>query len=114
MKESPTQEIIKLARQAPGGLIRWYEARDAYLEASAAARANERSASRTVEMLRRRGNVVRSNGYRQYHMSLQQVLRRHFRKVSGTDSFYVLKEKLNPEEPDGDDIDLILDMLGAA
>jgi hypothetical protein len=70
--KGPTQLIKEMALKAPGGVIRWYEARDAYLEGSESARRNERK------------------GEQNYHMSLKQTLDRNFLKVGGTDGYYVL------------------------
>lgn len=71
--KGPTRLIVEMAQKAPGGVIRWYEARDQYLKGSEAARRDERK------------------GQRNYHMSLKQSLDRNFLKVEGTDGFYVLR-----------------------
>jgi hypothetical protein len=68
----PTRLILEMAQRAPGGVIRWHEARDEYLKGSESARRNERK------------------GERNYHMTLKQCLDRNFLKVQGTDGFYVL------------------------
>jgi hypothetical protein len=73
----PTREILLWAQSAPGGIIRWREANDIYLDESEAARRDRRN---------KRNN---------YHMSLKKVLKTHFEKVQGTDGFYVLKSRIN-------------------
>lgn len=93
-KPHPTREILRLAQAAPGGVIRWYEARDAYLSESEAARRDERRAMR-------KGN---RNGNRAYHMSLQRVLDRHFTSVGGVKGFYVLDHMI-VGDTDGDVVD---------
>jgi hypothetical protein len=82
----PTREILAFAQSAPGGLIRWHEARDIYLSESEAARRDERRAERFRKL-----NGKSRNGNCNYHMSLHQLLKRHFYKVDGTDGYYVLK-----------------------
>ena len=86
--DGPTARILRLARAAPGGLIRWHEARDEYLKGSQTARDDEKSAASR----RHRGfNLTSSSGGRHYHMSLHQALERHFFPVDGTRGYYVLK-----------------------
>lgn len=81
----PTREIVRFARQAPGGLIRWHEARDIYLQESAAAREDERQASQ----VNRRAD--RKQGGCGYHMGLSRLLKRNFYRVDGVNGYYVLK-----------------------
>lgn len=89
----PTRAIVKFARQQPGGVIRWHEARDLYLEESEAARRDERMAKRNsirlmAARVRGRNSV---SGNRHYHLSLNSLLKRNFYRVEGTQGFYVLK-----------------------
>lgn len=99
----PTRAIIRFASQAPGGLIRWYEARDAYLSESAAARRDERQAAKFRFPKFPNFKPHRQNGNMHYHMSLKRVLDRHFLKVEGTDGYYVLRsftdESIFNQEP---------------
>lgn len=102
----PTREIVKLARTSPGGIIRWHEARDVYLEQSESARRDEQAArknrvSLSLARARRRNSV---SGSRHYHLSLQRVLKRNFVKVQGTDGFWVLKHSVCGDQ-DGDVLD---------
>lgn len=66
--DGPTALILKLAREAPGGVIRWAEAEGAY----------------------RRGSKYGACN----HMSLGNLLRRHFDKVEGARGFYVLRSTI--------------------
>ena len=75
-KNGPTSRILELARTAPGGVVRWREARDEYVLGSEAAQRNER------------------RGHKNFHMSLKRVLDRYFYKVDGTEGFYVLKSTI--------------------
>lgn len=94
----PTREILRLAQASPGGLIRWHEARDVYLQESEAARRDEKTA------MRKGGR----NGNRNYHMNLQRILKGSFTKVQGTDGYWVLKHSIvGDREGDVLDVDLL-------
>ncbi len=99
----PTAAILVMAQKAPGGVIRWCEARDEYLAHSEAAKRDERKANRLNQLFRN----DRKAGNRQYHMSLHQVLKRHFAKVQGTDGYYVLKHLIVGDR-EGDELDVDL------
>ncbi len=92
----PTAAILSVAQKAPGGVIRWKEARDAYLKHSAAAKRDEAKANRKASKGSRNGNC-------QYHIALKRVLDRHFSKVQGTDGFYVL-DHLIVGDTEGDEL----------
>jgi hypothetical protein len=94
--DGPTAHILRMARQAPGGIIRWNEARDEYLKGSQTARDDEKSAASR----HRRGFTSSSGGGRHYHMTLHQTLKRNFLKVEGTNGYYVLKTAAFPDVED--------------
>ncbi len=86
--EGPTARIVQMARSRPGGVIRWHEARDVYLEASATARSDEKQAASRA---RRGFRLTSSSGGRHFHLTLNQLLERNFFKVDGTRGYWVLK-----------------------
>lgn len=77
MKNGPTEKIIEMARSAPGGVIRWRDARAEYIKGSPSAR--KELQSRTTR----------------FHMGIKRVLDRHFTRVEGTDGYYVLTESID-------------------
>ena len=88
----PTAEILKMAMRAPGGLIRWHEARDVYVRESEAAKRDMRSTIRGPvfsNLFSNRSRCRVRTNYR-FHMALKKVLDRHFEKVEGTNGYYVL------------------------
>ncbi len=93
-KDGPTTRILELARSAPGGVIRWHEAEQCYLDGSESARREQR-ASRNI--MNRLGKLGRERVYASanYRMGVKRVLERHFLKVEGTRGYYVLKEAVN-------------------
>lgn len=88
VRDRPTARILRLARAAPGGVIRWREARDEYVKGSHAAQEEERDA-RSANGLNKQTFKERTG--RHYHMGLSRLLERHFYKVEGTRGYYVLK-----------------------
>ncbi len=95
----PTNLILRMAHKAPGGVIRWKEARDLYLKGSESARDEEKG----EQEYRQRGGKPTSG--RHYHLSLSRLLERHFEPVAGGRGLHVLKSSI-----EGDTTDDILDV----
>lgn len=98
----PTARILELARSAPGGVIRWHEAEDCYVQGSPAAM-KERNAARSAPF--RRGKIRRGWAYHpslHFHSSVKRVLTRHFEKVEGTKGYYVLRSTIYNDDRDED------------
>lgn len=84
---NPTEKVLVMAQTAPGGVVRWRDVRDAYVSGSKAAQRWERM------------------GDTYHHMSISQLLKRHFTKVVGTDGYYVLNHLITG----GYDLDVVVE-----
>ena len=83
--DGPTARILELARNSPGGVIRWCEGQAEYVKAAKFNRDWPRSMQ---------------TGYKQ---NLLRILKRYFDKVEGTRGYYVLRESI-PQEVDSEDV----------
>lgn len=81
----PTAKIIELARNSPGGVIRWCEAQRTYLEHS---------------HFNNKWPKKMQSGFK---MNVKRILDRHFKKVEGTKGYYVLSETV-PNAHDNEDV----------
>lgn len=99
-KGGPTDRILELAKAAPGGVIRWHEADEAYRDGSPCAQSEHSNAKRYKSGSIASLKINEGGRFRtvyppmHYRSSLNSVLKRHFHKVEGTKGYYVLKSTI--------------------